>query len=58
VDIDDRTCYDLEKEEDAYRGNFEAQTQLKLELLTKLLNWVDKERTSRNGTEKCRASTS
>lgn len=58
VDIDDQTCYDLGKEEEAYRGNFEAQTQLKIELLTKLLNWIGREKTSRNGTEKCRTSMS
>lgn len=38
IDIDDTTCYDLGKEKDAYEGNFEAQTRLKVELLTKFLN--------------------
>ena len=40
VDIDDKTCYDLGKEEDAYKGKFEAQTRLKMELLFKLLNFA------------------
>ncbi len=38
IDIDNTTCYDLGKEKEAYRGDFETQTQLKMELLSKLLN--------------------
>jgi len=37
VDIDNTTCYDLGKEEEAYRGNFREQTSLNLELLEKVL---------------------
>ncbi|MHA1862228.1 MAG: lipoate--protein ligase [Candidatus Thorarchaeota archaeon] len=32
VDVDDSTCYDLGKEQDAYAGDFEGQTVLKNEL--------------------------
>ena len=38
IDIEDVTCYDLGKEQDAYNGKFEVQTELKIELLSKLLN--------------------
>ncbi|MCS7135602.1 MAG: DUF116 domain-containing protein [Nitrososphaerota archaeon] len=37
IDIEDKTCYDLGKAEEAYRGVFEAQTKLNLELLKKVL---------------------
>jgi lipoate-protein ligase A len=37
VDLNSETCYDLGKEEEAYRGGFEGQTELKLEILSKLL---------------------
>lgn len=40
VDIDDQTCYDLGKEEEAYRGTFEIQTQLKMRLISKLLSYA------------------
>lgn len=53
VDIDDQTCYDLGKMEDAYKGNFEAQTQLKIELLSKLLNGMSKKRIVHNVAEIC-----
>jgi len=36
IDIDDRTCYDLDKQKEAYKGNFEAQTKLKLDILFKI----------------------
>lgn len=36
IDIDNTTCYDLGKEEDAYRGKFENQTELKINLLKKV----------------------
>lgn len=58
IDIDDKTCYDLGKQEDAYRGNFEAQTQVKTKIVLKLLNWISKQRTSREVTPECRASMS
>jgi lipoate-protein ligase A len=37
VDINDETCYDLGKEEDALHGTFDSQTELKIDLLTKLV---------------------
>jgi len=37
INIDDKTCYDLGKAEDAYKGRFEAQTNLKLSLLSRLI---------------------
>jgi lipoate-protein ligase A len=37
VDINDQTCYDLGKEEEALHGTFESQTELKVDLLTKLV---------------------
>gem|GEM_PF-1719086 len=42
--------------EDAYRGNFEGQTQLKIELLSKLLNWMNRERIVHDGVKKCSTS--
>lgn len=56
VDIDDLTCYDLGKMEDAYEGRFEAQTQLKVELLSKLLNSIDMRRIAHNVVDKCETS--
>jgi lipoate-protein ligase A len=38
VGIDNQTCYDLGKEQDALKGNFESQTELKIDLLRKLVN--------------------
>jgi len=46
IDIDDTTCYDLGKENEAYKGSFEAQTQLKIELLSMLLNQIGKRETA------------
>lgn len=40
VDIDSTTCYDLGEEGLAYRGQFERQTHLRLDLLTKVVNVV------------------
>ena len=37
VDVDSSTCYDLGVEEDAYAGRFENQTQLKLDLLERVV---------------------
>jgi len=37
IDIDDKTCYDLGKEWDAYEGRFENQTSLRLDLLSKII---------------------
>ncbi len=55
VDIDDRTCYDLGKMEDAYKGNFEARTQLKTELLYKLLSRVKRKEIVHNVVARCEA---
>ncbi len=38
IGIDDKTCYDLGKEAEAYKGLFEIQTQLNTALVSKLLN--------------------
>ena len=37
INIDDQTCYDLGKEEEALEGAFESQTSLRIELLRKLI---------------------
>lgn len=42
IDIDNTTCYDLGKENEAYVGTFESQTCLKTELVSKVLNIVKK----------------
>jgi len=42
IDIDNTTCYDLGKENEAYAGTFESQTCLKTELVSKVLNIVKK----------------
>ncbi|MEM3074108.1 MAG: DUF116 domain-containing protein [Nitrososphaerales archaeon] len=42
LDIDDKTCYDLGKDDKAYIGTFEGQTTLKLPILTKILNTLAK----------------
>ncbi len=57
IDIDDLTCYDLGKMEDAYNGAFEAQTQLKVELVSKLLSWIERKR-ALQVVRKCRTSMS
>jgi len=57
VDIDDLTCYDFGKMEDAYKGNFEAQTHLKVELLSKLLNRIGM-KSALQVVRKCRTSMS
>jgi lipoate-protein ligase A len=46
IDIDDTTCYDLGMENEAYKGSFEAQTQLKLDLLSVLLNQISSRETA------------
>lgn len=38
LDIDDTTCYELGKEQDAYKGVFENQTRVNIPLLEKVLN--------------------
>ncbi len=42
LDIDDKTCYELGKEDKAYLGTFEGQTTLKLPILTKILDTIAK----------------
>lgn len=37
MDIENTTCYELGREKEAYRGGFENQTHLRLDLLTKVL---------------------
>jgi lipoate---protein ligase len=37
LDIENITCYELKQEEQAYRGSFETQTHLRLDLLKKVL---------------------
>ncbi|MHA2261176.1 MAG: lipoyl protein ligase domain-containing protein [Candidatus Thorarchaeota archaeon] len=37
VDVDDSTCYDLGEEREAYLGEFEGQTMLKVDLLAKVV---------------------
>ncbi|MEM2058054.1 MAG: hypothetical protein QXO76_07395, partial [Thermoproteota archaeon] len=48
IDIEDKTCYDLGKAEEAYRGGFEAQTKINLTLLKKVLA-----ASSKMGDKKC-----
>lgn len=40
ITIDDKTCYELGKSEEAYRGNFEAQTRIKLDTLSKIIGSI------------------
>lgn len=46
IDIDDKTCYDLGKDDKAYIGAFEGQTALKLPILAKILNTLARCRSS------------
>jgi lipoate-protein ligase A len=45
IDIDDQTCYDLGKEEEALRGSFENQTELNIDLLSKLVEKINPQKT-------------
>ncbi len=38
INIDNKTCYDLGKYEDAYVGKFEGFTKIKIQLLEKIIN--------------------
>ena len=38
IDIDNTTCYDLDRAKEAYAGRFEGQTNVNLELLSAVLN--------------------
>lgn len=40
VDLNDTTCYDLGREEDAHHGRFDRLTQVKLDLLEKVIESV------------------
>jgi lipoate-protein ligase A len=37
IDIENKTCYELKKEEAAYKGGFQEKTEIKIELLKKML---------------------
>ncbi|MFQ6074866.1 MAG: DUF116 domain-containing protein [Candidatus Bathyarchaeia archaeon] len=49
VDIDNQTCYDLGREKEALDGSFEGWTELKLDLLRKLINHVTLRRNNGGG---------
>ncbi len=49
VDVDSSTCYDLGKEQDAYVGQFENQTFLKLDLLERVVARVAPTSSPRGG---------
>jgi len=38
VDIDSTTCYELGQEQNAYKGEFESQTEINIDLLKQVLN--------------------
>ena len=40
INIDNTTCYELGKEQEAYEGTFKQKTELKLELLKKIIETV------------------
>ncbi len=40
INIEDKTCYELGKQEEAYQGDFEVQTRLKLGVLSKIIEHV------------------
>jgi lipoate-protein ligase A len=40
INIDNTTCYELGKEQEAYEGSFKQKTELKLELLKKIIETV------------------
>ena len=42
IDIENKTCYELKKEEAAYKGDFQEKTELKIGLLKKLLEVIAK----------------
>jgi len=37
IDVDNQTCYDLGKEAEALKGTFESQTELKIDILSKVV---------------------
>ncbi len=44
INIDNKTCYDLGKYEDAYAGKFEGFTKIKIQLLKKVLSAFNKDK--------------
>ncbi len=40
VSLDSLTCYDLGKEQNAYRGDYEKQSRLETELMTKVIDFL------------------
>jgi lipoate-protein ligase A len=50
LDIENTTCYALNKEKEAYQGAFENQTHLRIGLLEKVLNLVGRVREISDGT--------
>jgi lipoate-protein ligase A len=44
IDIDNQTCYELGKARDAYLGKFENQTDLKVELIRKVIECIFEKR--------------
>ncbi len=40
IDIDNQTCYDLGEEKDAYDGNFENLTNLRVDLIKKVVDYL------------------
>ncbi len=42
IDIDSKTCYELGKEKEAYKGKFKVQTKLKIPILKKTLQIISK----------------
>jgi hypothetical protein len=55
IDIEDRTCYDLGKEEEAYKGGFQGKTELRIQTLSKVLCSVRGPRAA--GGHKCLTTT-
>ena len=46
IDIENTTCYELNQEKEAYQGNFQQQTHLRLGLLEKVLKQVKRDHLS------------
>lgn len=40
VGLDSLTCYDLGKEQNAYRGDYEKQSRLETELMVKVIDFL------------------
>jgi lipoate-protein ligase A len=40
IDINNTTCYDLGKEQDAYDGKFESQTEIDIDVLKMVLDAI------------------